>query len=50
MGSFKPVITGIGVVSCFGVGKDIFWKNLETGKTCLKKIGIISDTRRCGSG
>lgn len=31
------VITGIGVVSPYGLGKDVFWKGLEYGKNCAKK-------------
>ena len=32
-----PLITGIGVVSACGLGKDIFWQSLEAGKSCLVK-------------
>ena len=32
------VVTGIGVVSPFGIGKEIFWQKLEKGESAVKKI------------
>ncbi len=34
----RVVVTGIGVVSPIGIGKDDFWKALRTGKNGIKKI------------
>ena len=34
----RVVITGLGVVSSIGVGKDAFWKNLIAGKSGIKEI------------
>jgi len=36
--SRRVVVTGMGVVSPFGVGVDLFWENLKNGKSGLKKI------------
>lgn len=37
----RPVITGIGIVSPIGIGKDEFWKNLCAGETGLDEITLI---------
>lgn len=37
----KVVITGIGVVSPIGIGKDNFWKNLVDGKSGVSKITLF---------
>ncbi len=37
----KVVITGIGVVSPIGIGKDVFWKNLVDGKSGISKITLF---------
>jgi len=34
----KVVITGLGVVSSLGKGKNLFWKNLLAGKTGISKV------------
>ncbi len=34
----RPVITGIGVVSSIGVGKDEFWQSLEEGRCGVDRI------------
>lgn len=34
----KVVVTGIGVVSSIGIGKDEFWKNLISGKSGISEI------------
>ena len=33
-----PVITGIGAVSPFGIGKEILWQKLEEGASAIKEI------------
>lgn len=38
MSTKRIVITGIGIISPFGVGKDCFWNGLKTGKSCIKEI------------
>jgi len=40
----RIVITGIGVVSLIGIGKDEFWKNLLAGRSNFNKISLF-DTR-----
>ncbi len=34
----RVVVTGLGVVSSIGSGKDIFWKSLEAGKSGVSRI------------
>jgi len=34
----RVVVTGLGVVSPFGIGKDIFWENLKEGRSASKLI------------
>lgn len=34
----RVVVTGLGVVSSLGLGKDIFWKNLIKGKSGISKV------------
>jgi 3-oxoacyl-[acyl-carrier-protein] synthase II len=38
MSTKRIVITGIGIISPFGVGKDCFWDGLKRGKSCIKEI------------
>ena len=38
----RVVITGMGIVSSIGIGKDEFWKNLILGKTD-KMINYVPD-------
>jgi 3-oxoacyl-[acyl-carrier-protein] synthase II len=38
MDSRRVVITGIGVVSPVGIGKDVFWNNLVNGVSGIKTI------------
>jgi 3-oxoacyl-[acyl-carrier-protein] synthase II len=39
----RVVITGLGVISPVGIGKDEFWKNLFSGRSNFKKI-LLFDT------
>ena len=36
--SRRVVITGLGVVSPLGIGKDVFWENLIAGKSGVDHI------------
>ncbi|MGA1874535.1 MAG: beta-ketoacyl-[acyl-carrier-protein] synthase family protein [bacterium] len=40
----RVVITGIGVVSSIGIGKDEFWKNLLAGKSGVSKVTAFDTT------
>jgi 3-oxoacyl-[acyl-carrier-protein] synthase II len=46
------VVTGIGVVSCVGCGKNSFWKNLKAGRSGIKTIKLFKpfDQRCCIAG
>ena len=37
----RVVITGLGIVSSIGIGKDEFWSNLIQGKSGISKISSI---------
>jgi 3-oxoacyl-(acyl-carrier-protein) synthase len=37
----RVVVTGLGVVSSIGIGKDEFWKNLISGKSGISDIGLF---------
>ncbi len=39
--SRRVVITGIGIVSSIGIGKDAFWKNLVRGKSGVTRISSL---------
>jgi 3-oxoacyl-[acyl-carrier-protein] synthase II len=39
--SQRVVITGIGVVSPIGIGKDAFWKGLEEGRSGIKPLTLF---------
>jgi 3-oxoacyl-[acyl-carrier-protein] synthase II len=41
----RVVITGIATISPFGVGNEIFWKNLIQGKSALRKITRFDTTK-----
>lgn len=45
----QVVITGIGVVSPCGLGKEVFWQKLEDGKNCLKKPEKLKYTDLAGT-
>lgn len=36
--SKRVVITGIGLISPYGVGYEVFWENVLAGKSCIKKV------------
>ncbi len=42
MSKRRVVVTGMGVVSPFGIGKDIFWKSLVEGKSGISTIENIT--------
>jgi len=42
--SRRVVVTGIGVVSSLGTGKDEFWKNLIAGKSGISKVESFDTT------
>ncbi|MFC1501045.1 beta-ketoacyl-[acyl-carrier-protein] synthase family protein [Elusimicrobiota bacterium] len=44
MSKKRVVITGLGVVSPIGIGKDAFWGNLKAGKSGIKPITLF-DTK-----
>jgi 3-oxoacyl-[acyl-carrier-protein] synthase II len=37
----RVVVTGLGVVSAVGIGKDVFWDSLKTGRSGVKKISTF---------
>ena len=41
----RVVITGIGVISPNGIGKEAFWEALRTGKSGIKKITSFDVSR-----
>lgn len=41
----RVVITGIGIVSCAGVGRDVFWRNAVEGRSSLGVLEIMKDVR-----
>lgn len=41
MNKKRIVITGIGVVSPIGIGKEAFWQGLKEGKSCVKPITLF---------
>ncbi|MDD3593224.1 MAG: beta-ketoacyl-ACP synthase II [Candidatus Gastranaerophilales bacterium] len=40
----RVVITGVGAVTPYGVGADLFWDNVKQGKSGIKNISIIDAT------
>lgn len=47
----RVVVTGIGVVSSIGIGKDVFWNNLLEGKSGISEVTSFDTTSfRCHYG
>ena len=40
----RVVITGLGVVSAIGVGRDAYWESLKEGRSGIKKISSFDTT------
>lgn len=45
MSERRVVVTGLGVVSSIGIGKDAFWKNLIAGKSGISDVSIFRATK-----
>jgi 3-oxoacyl-[acyl-carrier-protein] synthase II len=41
MNKHEVVVTGLGVVSSLGIGRDDFWRNLTAGKSGIKKVTLF---------
>lgn len=41
----RVVVTGLGVVSSIGIGKNSFWKNLLSGKSGISKVDLFDTSR-----
>lgn len=41
----RVVVTGLGVVSSIGIGKDDFWKNLITGKSGISEVSAFDTSK-----
>jgi 3-oxoacyl-[acyl-carrier-protein] synthase II len=41
----RVVITGLGVISSIGIGKDEFWKNLIKGKSGISRVTLFDTSR-----
>lgn len=48
MSNKRVAITGIGVISSIGIGKDAFWSALEEGKSGIRPVSLF-DTSDCKS-
>ena len=49
-GKRRAVITGIGVVSPNGIGKEEFWGGLRQGKNCVDRISFFdASSSTCSS-
>ena len=44
--SRRVVITGLGPVTCIGIGKDAFWKSIREGRSGISRISSF-DTKEC---
>ena len=44
-GSSRVVITGVGVVSPVGIGKDAFWRNLLAGRSGIGFLKAFTNER-----
>jgi 3-oxoacyl-[acyl-carrier-protein] synthase II len=40
-GPHRVVVTGLGIVSAVGIGKDVFWESLKTGRSGVKNISTF---------
>jgi len=43
----RVVVTGIGVVTSIGIGKDAFWQNALQGKSGISEVSIDTSNYRC---
>lgn len=43
--SKQIAVTGIGIISSIGIGKDDFWNNLIQGKSGISKIGLFDTSK-----
>ncbi|MEI8349639.1 MAG: beta-ketoacyl-[acyl-carrier-protein] synthase family protein [Candidatus Omnitrophota bacterium] len=43
--SKRVVVTGLGIVSSIGIGKDEFWKNLIAGKSGISEVTLFDTSR-----
>ena len=41
----KVVVSGIGIVSSIGIGKDTFWKNLINGISGIKEVTLFDTSK-----
>ncbi len=41
----RVVITGIGIITCVGIGKEVFWDSLVKGKSGIKRISFFDPSR-----
>ena len=41
----RLAITGIGIISPIGIGKDAFWKSLKEGKSGIKPITLFDASK-----
>ncbi|MBY0548163.1 MAG: beta-ketoacyl-ACP synthase II [Candidatus Obscuribacterales bacterium] len=39
----RVVVTGVGIVSSLGMGKDLFWENILAGKSGISKVTMIDE-------
>jgi len=38
------VVTGIGVVSAFGIGREVYWKGLSEGRSAIRELELFDTT------
>lgn len=41
----RVVVTGVGIVSSIGIGKDKFWKNLIAGRSGISEVGLFDTSK-----
>lgn len=39
----RVVVTGVGIVSSLGMGKDLFWENILAGKSGISRVTLIDE-------